>query len=317
MQNEMVKPLVSIVIASYNMAHTLAETIRSIEAQTYKNIEIIIYDDCSTDRTRLMFAWKHHMCKTDIKYYRGETNVGVGNAFNQAIEKATGEYVMLFCADDLFTDNNVIADMLTLFNNGVGYVTRYYYQFIDGDKNRKPVRAWRENSPFILANNPSGLMFRQEALIGKKCTNKMFLETAQLVYEVLKAGWGHAILPYDAIAVRVHASTSTQGGYWLKRRVSSPVLDWYSIGGTEILKDYCSLIQIKCNYKLSAVLEEIWNFVKLRPKNLLNPLFYAYATLAVMMPRFILRKLPHLYRKYIGVNIVKEIKRNEICDFRG
>jgi hypothetical protein len=213
------------------------------------------------------------------------------------------------CADDLFTNKQVISDMVKIFKEdpAIGHVSRWYYQFVSGY--RGPVRAWRGQDPIILANNPSGLAFRRVYMTGCKMSNKMFIESSSLTSEVLAKGVKHRILPYDAIAVRVHGSTSTQAGYWLKRRVSSPVKDWYGIGGKDIAKDYVSFIQIKNGFTVEAVIEEIGNFIYLRPINLINPMFWFWAIVAVITPRFILRKLPAFYRHRIGRLITREIKR--------
>ena len=294
---------VSIVIASYNMAHLILETIGSCMAQDYPNKEIIVYDDCSTDNTAHI-DWN----VLGVKYRCGVKNGGVGYAFNEGIKYATGEIVIIMCADDLFLDNRYISDVVKCFQTDyVGYVTRWYSQFIDGDM--RPVRAWRGLNPVLLANNPSGLAFRTKALIGCKCSNKMFIETSQLAFDVLLNGWGYRILRYDAIGARVHGSTSTTPAYWLKRRVSSPVMDWWNLGVKEITTDYVSFIQIKNGFKMSAVYEEIWNFIKLRPKNLITPAFWFWAIVAIVIPRGILRKLPGFYRKYIGVRTTREVKR--------
>jgi hypothetical protein len=86
-------------------------------------------------------------------------------------------------------------------------------------------------------------------------------------------------------------------------------MDWYSIGGKEIAKDYVSLIQIKINFKTTAVMEEIANFIKLRPVNLLNPLFWLFSILALVTPRPVLRQIPCWYRKHIGSRITKKVER--------
>jgi glycosyltransferase involved in cell wall biosynthesis len=289
------------------MSHVIMDTIINCLSQDYENKEIIVYDDCSTDGTENLLRplqW--------IRYVRGDVNLGVGAGFNAAIAQATGDIIVLMCADDLFTDKRVIPDIVNIFNDHptVGYVSRWYYQFIPkGD--RRPVRAWRGQDPIVLANNPSGLAFRRHPLVSGwcECSNKMFIETSKLAADVIKTGWGYRIMEWDTVAVRVHGSTSTQAGYWLKRRVSSPVMDWYSIGGKEIAKDYVSLIQIKNNFKTTAVVEEIANFIKLRPVNLLNPLFWFFSILALVTPRPILRKIPAWYRENIGWRITKEIKR--------
>jgi hypothetical protein len=137
----------------------------------------------------------------------------------------------------------------------------------------------------------------------------MFIETSFLACVVINSGWDYCVITYDAIAVRVHDSTSTQKGYWLKRRVSSPVMDWWGLGVRGIAKDYVSLVQIKNGFTMSAVFEEIGNFIKLRPLNLLNPAFWFFSFVAVVTPRYILRKLPPLYRRTIGKWTTREICR--------
>jgi glycosyltransferase involved in cell wall biosynthesis len=296
----------SVVIATYNMGHVIVDTLISCLKQDYQNLEIVVYDDCSTDGTKEIVSGHIH-----VKYFCGENNLGVGGAFNAAIQKATGDVVILMCADDLFCNHSVVSDICEVFRKHptVGHVSRWYHQFVGNDPT--PVRAWRTLDPIIQANNPSGLAFRKEALKTARCSNKMFIETSALVSEVLwiKEGWDYRILKYDTIAARIHQNTSSTPGYWLKRRVSSPIVDWVSIGGSEMLMDYTSFIQIKTGYKMSAVLEEIWNFIRLRPLSLLNPSFWFYALVATITPRQMLRKLPILYRNLIGKRITGQVLR--------
>lgn len=297
--------MISIVIPVFNMAHLIMDTIESIGGQSYKDVEIIVYDDCSSDDIE-----KIDFKKLGVRYKRGEKNVGVGGGFNNGIAMANGEYIMLMCADDVFTEHRFIEDVVHEFDNNkkIGHIGRYYFQFIDGDKNLTPVRAWRTNNILIQSNNPSGLAYRKKALKGCVASTKMFIEVSYLTSQVIKE-WDYKILKYDAVAARVHESTSTQPAYWLKRRVSSPVRDWYCIGCEEITKDYASLVQIKNGFRLSAVFEEIWNFIDLRPANLFHPMFWFYAIVAVVTPRTLLRKLPRFYRKYLGPKLTERINR--------
>lgn len=285
----------SICIATYNMKEVLWQTIEYIKRNLQlceKCYEIIIYDDCSTDGTDKI-PWLEDI--PNLIYRRAEHNRGVGEAFNRAINLAKGKYVMTMCADDLLIDNKYVTNAISFLDDHkhLGYFTRHYYQYVGWD-DEKPVRAWRTDDPVHQANNPSGLIFRRKALKG--FSNKMFIESSFAASNVVKDGWGWAIYPRDAIAVRVWDSTSTKPGYYLKRRVSSPVMDWHSIG-VDMSKDYVSLLQIKNGHTLGAVWEEILNFVRLRPMNLLSPFFWFYAALSLLTPRFILRKIPKLYRK--------------------
>ena len=176
-------------------------------------------------------------------------------------------------------------------------MSRYYYQFIEG---KGPVRAWRCNNVIELANNPSGLAFKREAIAGNRLTNKMFVEAPTLVSQVLDSGWQYRILMYDTVGVRIHESTARSKNYYETRWVSSPVEGWVKIGGESILNDFTSLIQIKNYFTIAAVWREIKNFVRLRPINLINPSFLFYAGVSLLTPRFILRHVPHLYRITFG-----------------
>lgn len=86
-------------------------------------------------------------------------------------------------------------------------------------------------------------------------------------------------------------------------------MDQVALGAKEIATDYVSLVQIKNGFTLDAVLEEMRNFVKVRPANRWNPAFWFWAFIAVVTPRRILRRMPDLYRRYIGRRITKEVKR--------
>lgn len=304
------QPLVSICIACHNQAHLIGEAIVSILKQDYKNIEVIVLDDASTDDLKTSWIF----CMPQVKYFRSDEPSGTGGAFNKAMEKATGKYIYLLCSDDIITDTHVISDTVNIFEDKplVGHVSRWYHQFVDGD--RSPVRAWRTDDVVEQANNPSGMAFRKTALANPlggdfKLTNKMFAEVSFLVNDVLNQGWKWDILKYDTISVRVHASISQNKEYYLKRWVSSPIENWLEVGGKNLLKDYTSFIQIKNNYKTSAVLKEIYNFIRLRPLNLLAIGFWFYAIVSLLTPRRVLRKLPHIYRKTLGRWTTREVKR--------
>jgi len=86
--------LVSIIIANYNYADFLAETIRSAQAQTYPNIEILFIDDGSTDNSPDVAS------QFDITILAQE-NQGVCAARNNALSFAKGKYVIFLDADDI------------------------------------------------------------------------------------------------------------------------------------------------------------------------------------------------------------------------
>ena len=91
-------PLVSVITVCFNAADTLAETIASVRAQTYPNIEYIIIDGASTDGT--LDVIRRHQRRID--YYVLEPDDGLYDAMNRGLALAHGAYVMILNADDAY-----------------------------------------------------------------------------------------------------------------------------------------------------------------------------------------------------------------------
>jgi glycosyltransferase involved in cell wall biosynthesis len=96
------QPLVSICIPCYNASATIGETLDAVVNQTYKNLEIIISDDKSTDNT-VEILKDYANLDSRIRLILNEKNADVVGNYNKAIESACGEYLKLQCADDLYT----------------------------------------------------------------------------------------------------------------------------------------------------------------------------------------------------------------------
>lgn len=98
----MEKPLVSIIIPTYNRAHLIGETLDSVLAQTYENWECIVVDDGSTDKTDEVMA---RYCAKDSRfryYHRPDEHKPGGNgARNYGFLMSKGEYVQWFDSDDI------------------------------------------------------------------------------------------------------------------------------------------------------------------------------------------------------------------------
>jgi len=112
----MVNPKVTLVIPVYNGANYLKYAIDSALQQTYKNLEIIIVNDGSTDGGKTERIVRSYGDK--IKYIYKE-NGGVSTALNLVIEKMTGEYFSWLSHDDTYEPNKVEAEINYLKQNGL------------------------------------------------------------------------------------------------------------------------------------------------------------------------------------------------------
>ena len=91
--------LVSILVPFYNVEQYIDRCIQSLIDQTYENIEILLIDDCSPDKS-LEIAQNYAHNDPRIKILRYEKNRGLGGARNYGLEIATGKYVLFVDSDD-------------------------------------------------------------------------------------------------------------------------------------------------------------------------------------------------------------------------
>ncbi len=94
-------PLVSIGLPVYNGERYLAEAIKSLLAQDYQNIEIIICDNASID-TSPQICQQFQQQDSRIQYFQNKTNIGASNNFNRTFNLAKGEFFMWAAHDDLW-----------------------------------------------------------------------------------------------------------------------------------------------------------------------------------------------------------------------
>ena len=101
--------LISIIIPCYNASKTLARTLNSIREQDYKNLEIIIVNDGSSDNT-LEVATKYSTIDSRIRVIT-QDNAGVSVARNNGLHNANGSLIMFLDADDNYTTPYAITNM--------------------------------------------------------------------------------------------------------------------------------------------------------------------------------------------------------------
>ena len=134
------RPLVSVVLPTYNKENTLMKSIRSIQNQSLKNIEIIIVDDCSSDNTTNFYQY---LLKSDprIRVFRHLNNLGVWRSRIDGILYSRGDYIILFDPGDIYEDNYVLQDAYDIIKkykiDSIKMLCRFIYDYNNITKNKK------------------------------------------------------------------------------------------------------------------------------------------------------------------------------------
>lgn len=136
------KPLVSIIVPVYNVESYLERCIESVIGQTYKNIEILIIDDGSSDRSGAI-ADKYAKKDKRITVIH-KKNGGLSSARNKGIAESSGEYLLFVDSDD-YIKSNYCEKLLSLaIDNNAEMATCNFQPFSLDGSHLKTVRQWPE-----------------------------------------------------------------------------------------------------------------------------------------------------------------------------
>lgn len=113
-----IKPLVSILIPTYNRAKLLPEAVESCLAQTYSNIEIVIVDDGSTDNTCELVTAKIRSEWAGKVVYHQKLNGGTSSAKNLGVDVAAGAYIQFLDSDDALRPEKISQQMAAIAADG-------------------------------------------------------------------------------------------------------------------------------------------------------------------------------------------------------
>ncbi|MGF1479786.1 MAG: glycosyltransferase family 2 protein [Cyanophyceae cyanobacterium] len=136
-----IQPFVSVITVVRNGEKTLRQTIHSVLNQTYRPIEYIIVDGCSTDRTLdIIKSYEER-----IAYWISEPDQGIYDAMNKGIALASGQWIHLLNADDRYYDHSVLEQAVrTLDESKTNYFTLVRTLPNDRQKQQKfPYQGWQ------------------------------------------------------------------------------------------------------------------------------------------------------------------------------
>jgi glycosyltransferase involved in cell wall biosynthesis len=146
---------ISIITISLNSEKTIMDTINSVQSQSYNNIEHIIIDGGSTDKTISII---NNGSNSKLKLYK-KKGFGIYKSFNYGIKQSTGKYIIILNSDDIFHNNNVITNLTNIikknkkteiFLGNVVYFKGYDYSNIKRFYSSLNFKRWK----MILGNMP-------------------------------------------------------------------------------------------------------------------------------------------------------------------
>ncbi|WP_272659282.1 MULTISPECIES: glycosyltransferase family 2 protein [unclassified Providencia] len=129
---------ISIITATYNSSKTIIDTLKSLEQQTYSNIEYIIIDGASKDNT-LDIIKKY---STKVSKIISEPDKGIYDALNKGISNATGDFVGFLHSDDILAYPNAIEDIVTILINEQPQAIYADLEYVSKENTANVVRRW-------------------------------------------------------------------------------------------------------------------------------------------------------------------------------
>jgi GT2 family glycosyltransferase/glycosyltransferase involved in cell wall biosynthesis len=199
-------PRVSIVIPLYNQGHYVHEAIRSARASTYRDIEIVVVDDGSTDPYTVRLFDE----MTGVVKVR-KANGGIASALNAGIAASSGRYLLPLGADDLIHPEYLAKGLAALERNpDLSYVTCYARYFGLLDMVHVPVGYVPELMLFLHTDGKATTLFDAEAVrsLGGYDEDLFAFEDWELLIRLHKGGFHGDVLPSVLFSYRRHAAST-------------------------------------------------------------------------------------------------------------
>ncbi|MBR2678363.1 MAG: glycosyltransferase [Bacilli bacterium] len=134
---------VSIILIHYNQKDYIKNALLSVFKQNYNNLELILADDASNDldlEDLKKYIKKENHNNIEIKYSINEENVGTVKNINNSLKLVTGDYLLIFAADDELYNENVISKMVDFYNKQEEDVSIVFGQCLMMDNSLKETK---------------------------------------------------------------------------------------------------------------------------------------------------------------------------------
>jgi alpha-1,3-rhamnosyltransferase len=219
-------PLVSIIVITYNSAKTVLETLESVKAQSYRNIELVITDDCSKDDT--VDICRKWLNENKALFIRVElislaVNAGIPANCNSGTKAANGKWIKLIAGDDILLTNCINDYLFFIKNQPTAKIITADLQCIDNDGNNIENESISKDSvkkyyftlnaakqlktyariPLFL--NTPAFFIEKQALVEIDYFDEDFsiFEDTCLIYKINEKGWRVYYLDKQTVKYRI------------------------------------------------------------------------------------------------------------------
>lgn len=157
------EPLCSVIVPAYNCVPFIRDSLLSVLTQSYSNLEVLVVDDCSTDKTSAIIS-EMADCDNRIRHVKNSENVGVAATRNRGFSLARGKYIALLDADDVWLPYKLELQLSLMTQSGCDIC---YTSYSLMDKQGVAIKK-----PYIVPENVSFSQLIKENVIG--CSTAVF-----------------------------------------------------------------------------------------------------------------------------------------------
>jgi len=256
-------PKVSICIPAFNAAGFLRQAVESVLEQSYRDFEIVIVDNCSTDQTGALVDEMLKNSAGHIRYYKNDRNIGLVGNFNRCMEHAIGAYIKFLCADDLLLNGcleRMAAGLDTYLSVRLVGSSRLV---IDERGNELGIRRYKNEDAIVRGDQtitrclfggnyigePTAVMFRKSDLKGGFREDMPQLSDLEMWFQLLEQG-DFLSLEKPLCAIRSHPAQMTHT----------------NVGSGKLIEDNIKLFE---TYSQKSYIQVTW-FLMLKHKLLMT-----------------------------------------------
>jgi len=205
--------LISVILSTFNSEKTLEDSVKSILDQSYKNIELLIMDDCSEDSTSkiLKKIKKNHK---NVKLFKNETNQGLTKSLNKLISESSGELIARQDSDDISHPERISIQALEIEKNKLDFCSSR--AIIKGSNRKIPGFSFFLPQKFTIKyKNPfihGTLLIKKDVLhaVGNYDENFYYAQDYKLMSDLLNQNFKYSLINKPLYELNTKNNISTK-----------------------------------------------------------------------------------------------------------